>query len=448
LTPAAGEANLCAWLLPPKDHVDPVFRPERGGSHGSGPTAAGRPLPRPDFRRQKMTRTTLRLALVGTGGRGQIYADVLRRMEPGAAEWAALCDIRPDVLARFCADNGLADVPQVIGVERLLERDDLDAVLICTPDHAHRQPAEACYGAGLHCLVEKPVATTLDDARAICAAAQRAGRLLQLGFVLRFDPCARRLRELVAGGAIGQPVACLVHEAVGWFHGSTYMRRWNRFRKFSGDMLLHKGCHTLDIINAITGAYPARVAAFGGLEVFRPRPDAAGFCRDCGRREECIYYTDQGPAYQERFYRTAGPQVLPEDLCVYNADKDTTDTTALVAEYDNGMRLSYTMTMVSPQGERRLTLVGTKGEIRCDLSTYRIEYWPLPDRPLEVIQVPKPTGTGHQHHDQALLAQFLQRIREGADPAAGIRDAYMSGAVAFAALQSMETGQFVPVPPL
>jgi predicted dehydrogenase len=395
-----------------------------------------------------MTKPTIRLALVGTGGRGQIYVDVLRRMDPTEAVWAAMCDIRPEVLARFCADNQLEGVPQVLGVDRLVQRDDVDAVLICTPDHAHRQPAEACFGAGLQCLVEKPLATTPDDARAICAAAGRAGKLLHLGFVLRYDPCAQRLCRMLADGAIGRPLVCLVHEAVGWFHGSTYMRRWNRFRKFSGDMLLHKGCHTLDLVNAITGAYPVRVGALGGLEVFKARADAAEFCRQCGRRDDCIYYTDQGPEYQERFYRTAGPQLLPEDLCVYNTAKDTTDTTALVAEYDNGMRLSYTMTMVSPQGERRLTFVGTMGEIRCELGSYRIEYWPLPDRPPELIDVPRPGGTGHQHHDLALLAEFLDRIRRGDDPAAGIKDAYMSGAVAFAALESMETGQFVDVAPL
>lgn len=59
---------------------------------------------------------------------------------------------------------------------------------------------------------------------------------------------------MVLGGAIGRPVACLVHEAVGWFHAATYMRRWNRFRRFSGDLLLHKGCHTLDLINFVSGA--------------------------------------------------------------------------------------------------------------------------------------------------------------------------------------------------
>ena len=70
---------------------------------------------------------------------------------------------------------------------------------------------------------------------------------------------------------------------------------------------------------------------------------------------------------------------------------------------------------------------------------------PLPDRPAEMIDVPRPEGKGHQHHDMALLAHFLDRIEQGDDPERGIMDAYMSGAVAFAALESMETGQVVEI---
>jgi predicted dehydrogenase len=386
----------------------------------------------------------IRLALVGTGGRGQIYADVLKRMPPGRARWTALCDRDPDVLDAFCAHNGL-DVARTQDVAGLAARDDVDAVLVCTPDHVHRDPAVTCFNAGKHVLVEKPLATEPQDADAICAAALRSGKLLHLGFVLRYDPCVCALRDMLRDGVIGRPIACLVHEAVGWFHASTYMRRWNRFRRFSGDLLLHKGCHTLDLINAVTGAFPVQVAAFGGTEVFTPRADAATVCRECARREQCIYYADQGEAYRERFYNTAGPQRLPEDICVYNADKDTTDTVALVADFSGGMRLSYTMTLVSPRGERRLVFVGTEGEIRCDLSSYRIEVTQLPDRPPEIVDIPRPTGTGHQHHDMALLADFLDRIERGDDPAYGIQEAAMSGAVAFAALESIASGSIVPI---
>ncbi len=388
--------------------------------------------------------TPIKLALLGTGGRGQIYVDVVERMEDDRAEWAAMVGRTPGTVANFCEENEL-DCPQVIGPEKLQEMDEVDAVLVCTPDYAHREPAVACFEAGKHCLVEKPLATNPDDAAAICHAARDAGKILHLGFVLRYDPLAMKMRELVQGGAIGKPIAAIVHEAVGWFHGATYMRRWNRFREKSGDMLLHKGCHTLDIINFILGAYPTRVAAMGGLDVFTPREDAAEYCHNCDLADDCMYYTDQGGEYRQRFYETAGPQVLPDDYCVCNVEKTTTDNTQLVAQFDNGMRLSYTMTMVSPRGDRRMTLIGTEGELRTDMHSYEIEYFPLPDKPKEVIEVEPPEGWGHQHHDLALLTHFLDRIERDEDPEEGIQDAWMSGAIAFAALESMETGEFVEI---
>jgi predicted dehydrogenase len=183
------------------------------------------------------------MALLGTGGRGQIYVDVVNRMQPGRAEWTAMCGRTPATVATFCEENHL-DTPQVIGTDALAAAGDVDAVLICTPDYAHREPAEVCFGAGMHCLVEKPLATNPEDAAAICRAARDAGKVLHLGFVLRYDPLAIKVRELIEAGAIGKVLAANVHEAVGWFHGSTYMRRWNRFREKSGDMLLHKGCCT------------------------------------------------------------------------------------------------------------------------------------------------------------------------------------------------------------
>jgi predicted dehydrogenase len=374
----------------------------------------------------------VKLALLGTGGRGQIYVDVVERMEEDRAEWSAMVGRTPETVANFCDENAL-DCPQVIGPEKLQEMDEVDAVLVCTPDYAHREPAVACFEAGKHCLVEKPLATNPDDAAAICGAARDAGKILHLGFVLRYDPLAMKMREMVQGGAIGRPIAAIVHEAVGWF------------QEMSGDMLLHKGCHTLDIINFILGAYPTRVAAMGGLDVFTPRQDAADYCHECDLTDECIYYTDQGEEYRKRFYETAGPQVLPEDMCVYNVDKDTTDNTQLVAQFDNGMRLSYTMTMVSPRGDRRMTFIGTEGELRTDMHSYQIEYMPLPDRDTEVIEVEPPEGWGHQHHDLALLTHFLDRIERDEDPEEGIQDAWMSGAIAFAALESMQTGELVDV---
>ena len=85
----------------------------------------------------------------------------------------------------------------------LLRRDDLDAVSVCTPDGLHREPCERAFEGGRHVLVEKPIATTVEDAEAIVAAARRAGVVLLVGHCLRFDPRYDQARQAVARGELG-----------------------------------------------------------------------------------------------------------------------------------------------------------------------------------------------------------------------------------------------------
>ena len=88
-----------------------------------------------------------------------------------------------------------------------LERSDVDVVDICLPTPLHREAAERAFAAGKHVLLEKPIALTLEDAEAIVAAAERAGRLLVVGLVLRFWPEYVELRRIAASGELGRPLA-------------------------------------------------------------------------------------------------------------------------------------------------------------------------------------------------------------------------------------------------
>ena len=88
-----------------------------------------------------------------------------------------------------------------------LERPDVDVVDICLPTPQHREAAERAFAAGKHVLLEKPIALTLEDAEAIVAAAERAGKLLVVGLVLRFWPEYVELRRIVACGELGRPLA-------------------------------------------------------------------------------------------------------------------------------------------------------------------------------------------------------------------------------------------------
>ncbi|MGW8378893.1 Gfo/Idh/MocA family oxidoreductase [Streptomyces sp. ODS28] len=140
-----------------------------------------------------------KIGIIGGGIRGGMYAHSLRGF-PGA-DVRAVCDIS-EPAARKAADAfGLA----AYGDHRaMLGAEDLDAVIVATPDFAHRDAAVDAARAGLHLLVEKPLATTAEDVGAIRAAVRESGVQCMVGFENRWNPAVRRIHQLSASGQLGR----------------------------------------------------------------------------------------------------------------------------------------------------------------------------------------------------------------------------------------------------
>ena len=89
-------------------------------------------------------------------------------------------------------------------LDDLLEDDDLDAVVIATGAPSHHALGMRVLAAGKHAFVEKPLALTVADARDLVEAADRGGRVLMVGHLLRFHPVFQRLQEIVDAGSLGR----------------------------------------------------------------------------------------------------------------------------------------------------------------------------------------------------------------------------------------------------
>jgi predicted dehydrogenase len=99
---------------------------------------------------------------------------------------------------------GFPDVHRYADWTELLAREDLDAVCIAAPSSMHAEIALAALDAGLHVLIEKPIATTVEDALAIAERAEQVGKIVTVGHVERFNPAAQKLKTLVADGRLGK----------------------------------------------------------------------------------------------------------------------------------------------------------------------------------------------------------------------------------------------------
>lgn len=145
--------------------------------------------------------TTTGFGVIGAGiVGGGLHAHVYHHMPQ--AELIAVCDLNieraREVAERYAAPYACSDYRE------LLARDDIAAVSIATPDFAHREIAVAAAEAGKHILVEKPLATTVDDAEAIVRAADEAGVKLVVAFQNRVSPAFAAARQSVDSGDLGE----------------------------------------------------------------------------------------------------------------------------------------------------------------------------------------------------------------------------------------------------
>jgi predicted dehydrogenase len=130
---------------------------------------------------------------------GRNHLRVLGEIE--GVELAAVCDADAAAVATASRDHS---VPGYRSWDEMLEREKLDAAVVAVPTRFHLEAGLAVLGRGVHALIEKPIATDLEEGRRLVEAARKTKRVLAVGHVERFNPAVRELRRRVAGGEIGR----------------------------------------------------------------------------------------------------------------------------------------------------------------------------------------------------------------------------------------------------
>lgn len=192
------------------------------------------------------------VGVIGLGLRGTMFARALGHNS--GARLAAVCEVDPERRER-AADYG---VPAFATPQELCALPGLRAVIVATPDPLHRGAVVAAAERGLAILVEKPLATTLEDAEAMAAAVRRAGVLCQVAFENRWNPPYVAAREAIEHGQIGA-VLSLNSRINDRIDVPLSMLRWGATSS-PGWFLLS---HTVDMARWLSGREPTRVYAQG-----------------------------------------------------------------------------------------------------------------------------------------------------------------------------------------
>ena len=359
-----------------------------------------------------MNRPVLRYGIVGTGMMGLEHVRSLSAV-PGA-EVVALADPDGGSLAR-ALEAAPPGVAAFADAGELVEAGGVDVVVVASPNHTHREVLERVWGRPVHVLVEKPMATTLDDACAVARRASRHGGIVWVGLEYRYMPAVAALLDEVRGGAVGRVRMVAVREHR--FPFLVKVGNWNRFNRYTGGTLVEKCCHFFDLMNALTAARPLRVFASGGQDV-----------------------NHLGESYDgER------PDVL--------------DNAFVVVEYPDGVRASLDLCMFAEGSrfEQQLSVVGDRGKVEALLPGFmevargrcselvvgsRGEGWPVETREVG----PDPTvGYEGFHHGSTYLEHLALRraIVAGERPTVSVDDGLWSVAAGLAAQQSIAEGRCV-----
>ncbi|WP_431262220.1 Gfo/Idh/MocA family oxidoreductase [Roseateles chitinivorans] len=198
----------------------------------------------------------IRIALAGAGAFGQKHLDALRQID--GAEVVSLISRDLDKTRETAAKYGIGHATTEL--DEALARDDVDAVILCTPTPLHARQALACLDAGKHVQVEIPLCDVLADGEAVVRRQRETGLVAMCGHTRRFNPSHQWIRRRIeAGGFQLQQM-----DVQTYFFRRTNTNALGQARSWTDHLLWHHAAHTVDLFAWQCGSPVVRANALQG----------------------------------------------------------------------------------------------------------------------------------------------------------------------------------------
>lgn len=382
----------------------------------------------------------IRFALLGAGSRAGVLAKTLMNDPKKQGDLIALCDVNEKALIR---EEKI--VNEVLGHSTknytnyldALENPDVDCVIIATPDQFHHPMALDAFRYKKHVFLEKPVGINLPQMLDIVTAAKKSGKIMEIGYVLRYSPFFCELKKMIETDELGR---ILFANALEEFYGgaNVYWRGWWRKKANIGGVMLQKISHDLDLAYWLFGK-PKKIVAFENSMEFRPGnwDSQASNCSVC--KNHCPYFMQATP--------------FKQDQCVYNTDKtgaDISDNAQVLVQFESGLNLSLGMNFfpAKAQDDRHWRIVGSKGEVTGRLSQQKLRFDPRHDltgTKSILYETCSPISIGHGGGDQIQLLEFMSALQQKKEAKAGLESAYWSSILVMGAQISADSGQSIDI---
>ena len=277
----------------------------------------------------------LRIGVIGFGGRARGMLQMLQRFKEDTPIVAA-ADPRTEEVKKALEEDGHKEVALYTDADEMLDKETLDGVFVGTRCSLHARMGAKVLARGIPLFLEKPVATTLEDLKALAAAGAKAKAQAVISFPLRMTPLVQTAKEIIDSGKIGtvEHVQAWNNVPYAW----CYYQIWYRDENETGGLFLQKATHDFDYINYLLGQPPRWISAMTAKRVFGGDKPEGLACRDCEDLETC----PDGP-YQA-FYSRAEAKEVDRDstlMCCFARDTGNEDSGSALIEYDTGMHAVY-----------------------------------------------------------------------------------------------------------
>jgi predicted dehydrogenase len=393
-----------------------------------------------------MRQKRLRYALVGLGGRHEMFRDAIIKKYAGHCELVGVCDRNPGRIEldqkRIRETNG-SEVPGYAAADfdRMIAETKPDCVIVTSMDATHDLYVCRAMELGCDVITEKPMTTDATKCRRILDTQLKTGRKCTVTFNYRYSPASTQLKQLLLSGVIGEVLSMDFHWMLDLSHGADYFRRWHRNKTNSGGLLVHKATHHFDVINWWLGTVPERVYASGGRRFYTPETaDRYGLtqraerCQGCPEATRCRFFLDLASDEKMRklYLECETHDGYFRDRCVFSSQIDIEDSMTLVVDYRSGVRMSYSLNAFMPWEGHVAIFNGTAGrlEFKCEETVCTHADGTIPGmlkkegswihiypnwQPAYTVEVASAKG-GHGGADPVMLADIFDPANQPADP--------------------------------
>lgn len=342
----------------------------------------------------------IRYGIIGSGMMGIEHIMNINMIE--GAHITAIADPH-DGSREWARATAAGKISEYVDYRDMLASNEIDAVIIATPNYTHASVLDDVFATKLHVLCEKPLATTYDDVRRVAQKAQTHGGVFWVGMEYRYMPPVTRFVEEVHGGRAGRLRMFSIRE-----HRYPFLKKvddWNRFSVNTGGTLVEKSCHYFDMMRHVVQSEPVRIYASGGQDV----------------------------NHLDEHYDGKVPDIL--------------DNAYVVVDFANGVRAMHDLCMFAEgsRNQEEMSAVGDTGKIECLIPEGNLIFGTRHPKQVETVHVPVSAEVlkAGFHHGASYFQHlaFQRAVREGAPAGVTAMDGLKAVAMGLAAHRSIDEGR-------